>query len=65
MNEVAARAVRAEAARMKSPAELGLVLRVPDKLTEFLFAVCKLAFVAVFTLSVLFEGSTQFGLIPA
>lgn len=48
---------------MERPAQFGLVLRMTCEISELIVAVSELAFVAIFTGAVLFEGTTKLGLV--
>lgn len=63
VDEVAARAVRAEADRVVGAAQVGLVLRVPIDVAQFVVTVGELTLLAVLAAAVLLVGSAQLGLV--
>ena len=63
MDEVAARAVRAESDGVERAAQLGLVLGVAHEASQLVHAVRELTLVAVLTRAVLLERAAQLGLV--
>lgn len=63
VDKVAARSVRAEADRVESAAQLGLVLGMTGEITQLVAAVRELTLIAVLARAALLERPTELGLV--